>query len=372
MITSVLPGLFAENGGEYLVTYDESVLPERPAFYLMSNGQLQLLMVDTTTENGGRMFGDDSERLGMDQAGVPRIDFGEQEYLVGSADIPDRFPGVVQEGLAGDGLAWPPVPGIEEAVASFIANGSVPDPSATSRSQVTAAPEVTEAPAATDEPEATDAVAGGQNGGGTAAVLPVGGDDQGWLDRFDDDVTGNSVSVMVLVLLLTSVIAAPVLATRGSLPSFPGWLVIVLALVGAGVAAYLASVEATGGAAVCGPVGDCNAVQQSEYAEVLGIPIGVLGLVGYAAIGVLWVASRVAHGTLAQVALVLIGVGAWLGVLFTAYLTFLEPFVIGATCMWCITSALVMMALLWVSVGPAWDAWHRLRGEPLEQAEVGA
>ncbi len=249
-------------------------------------------------------------------------------------------------------------------MAPFIADGSVPDPSATSRSQVTAAPEVTEAPAA------TDAAAGGQDGDGTAAALPVGGDDQGWLDRFGKDVTGNSVSVMVLVLLLISVVAAPVLAIRGSLPSFPRWLVIVLALVGAGVAAYLANIETTGSAAVCGPVGDCNAVQQSEYAEVLGIPIGVLGLVGYAAIGVLWVASRLAHGTLAQVALVLIGVGAWLGVLFTAYLTFLEPFVIGATCMWCITSALVMMALLWVSVGSAWGAWQRLRGEPLDPVEA--
>jgi len=33
---------------------------------------------------------------------------------------------------------------------------------------------------------------------------------------------------------------------------------------------------------------------------------------------------------------------AWFGVLFTIYLTFLEPFVIGATCMWCITSAILM------------------------------
>ena len=70
--------------------------------------------------------------------------------------------------------------------------------------------------------------------------------------------------------------------------------------------------------------------------------------------------------------LVLIGVGAWLGTLFSVYLTFLEPFVIGATCMWCITSALVMMALLWVSARPAVEAWHRLRGQPLNRATAGA
>ena len=180
-----------------------------------------------------------------------------------------------------------------------------------------------------------------------------------------------SVSVLVLVLLLVSAIAAPVLAIRGSLPRVPGWLIIVLALVGAGVAAYLANVESSGAEAVCGPVGDCNAVQQSEYAQILGIPVGVLGLIGYAAIGGLWVLSRVTTGSLANVSLVLIGVGAWIGTLFSIYLTFLEPFVIGATCMWCITSAVVMMALLWTSAGPA-GSRNRLRAGSLEPANAGA
>ena len=48
---------------------------------------------------------------------------------------------------------------------------------------------------------------------------------------------------------------------------------------------------------------------------------------------------------------------AWFGVLFSIYLTFLEPFVIGATCAWCITSAIVMTLIFWVSTGPAKQAW---------------
>ena len=352
VITEVLPGLFADNGGEYVVTYDESVLPDQPAFYLMSNGQLQLLMVDTSTEDGSTMFGEDTGRLGMDQAGVPRIDFGDGDYLVGSGDIPEQFPGVVAEGLAGEGLTWPPVPGLAQAIAPFIEDGSVPDPEAQAVS------------AGAEDDDASDSDE-------AVAVLPLGGGDESWMDRFGNDVAGNSVSVLVLVLLLVSAIAAPVLAIRGSLPRVPGWLIIVLALVGAGVAAYLANVESSGAEAVCGPVGDCNAVQQSEYAQILGIPVGVLGLIGYAAIGGLWVLSRVTTGSLANVSLVLIGVGAWIGTLFSIYLTFLEPFVIGATCMWCITSAVVMMALLWTSAGPAWDAWNRLRAGSLEPANAG-
>ncbi len=350
VITQVLPGLFADNGGEYTVTYDESVLPEQPAYYLMSNGALQLLMVDTSTEDGSGMFVSDSERLGIDQAGVPRVDFNEVDYLVGSADIPDLFPGFVADSLAADGVSWPPIEGIDEAIAPFIEDGSVPDP----KDGQTAT--------GTDDEEVDEAL----------AVLPLGGADESWTDRFGSDVTGNSVSVVVLVLLLLTAIAAPILAARGSLPSFPGWLTIVLVVIGAGVAAYLANVETTGNAAVCGPVGDCNAVQESEYAELLGIPIGVLGVLGYAAIGGLWVVSRVAHGTARDTSLVLIGLGAWLGTLFSIYLTFLEPFVIGATCMWCISSALVMMALTWITAGPAVDAWHRLRGQPTQQATVGA
>jgi len=349
VIAQVLPGLFADNGGEYVVTFDESVLPDQPAFYLMSNGQLQLLMVDTTVADGGAMFQADSVRLEVDQVGVPRLDI-EDGYLVGSGEIPDLFPGIVEEGLAGDGIAWPEVPGIDKALAPFIADGSVIDPDAT--------PEPGGATAKPGE-EATAAPEDG--GDGTIAILPV-GPDESPLDRIGKDPVGNGISIIVLIALVISLIAAPVLALRGSLPTFPDWLVIVLVAIGIAAAAYLASIETTGSEAVCGPVGDCNAVQESEYASLFGIPIGVLGVIGYLFIGGLWVVARVARGSVADWALVLVAVSVFGGTLFSTYLTFLEPFVIGATCMWCITSALVMMALLWITAGPGWAAWRRLRG----------
>ncbi len=67
-------------------------------------------------------------------------------------------------------------------------------------------------------------------------------------------------------------------------------------------------------------------------------------------------------GRLADVILAGMFAGTLLGVGFSAYLTFLEPFVIGATCMWCIASALTMLALLWLVAGPGREAWVRLRG----------
>ena len=205
------------------------------------------------------------------------------------------------------------------------------------------------------------------------AVIPIEvEEDEGPLDKVARDPLGNGIAILVLLLLGISLIAAPLLAVRATLPHFPGWLVPVLALAGMAVAAYLASVETSGSEAVCGPVGDCNAVQQSEYSQLLGIHIGVLGLIGYGLIGALWIVSRVASGRAADRALVLIALGAIAGAAFSTYLTFLEPFVIGATCMWCITSALVMLALLWISVGPGYAAWRRLRDPSGDDAQPAA
>lgn len=194
------------------------------------------------------------------------------------------------------------------------------------------------------------------------AVIPIEVEpDDGPLEKAARDPLGNGIAILVLVLLLVSLIAAPLLAMRGSLPAPPTWWVPVLVVAGMAVAAYLATVETSGTDAICGPVGDCNAVQQSEHSSLLGIHIGVLGLAGYALLGMLWVLGRVARGPVADAATVLLALGTVLGVAFSAYLTFLEPFVIGATCMWCIASALLMVTLLWASARRGWDAWVCLR-----------
>lgn len=355
VITETLPPLFAEHGGTPVVTYDQTRDPQDVSFYLMSNDRLQLLLVDVSIPAGQAMFRADSTRLDIDSAGVPRLDV-EDGYLVGSFEIPDQFPSMVADGLAGAGIAWPPIPGLAAALAPFVESGAVPDPEA---SAVTAA---SPAPEQTGSPEQT-AAASGDPVDDTLAIIPVGdpgGDD--WLDKVGRDPVGNGISIVVLLLLGASLIAAPLLAMRGALPAFPGWITVVLVVIGITVAAYLATIETSGSEAVCGPVGDCNAVQQSEYSTLFGLHIGVLGVIGYGLIGVLWVLSRVSRGVMAEWSRVFVALGAVFGVAFSAYLTFLEPFVIGATCMWCISSALVMLALLWVSVAPGWAAWQRIRG----------
>jgi uncharacterized membrane protein len=117
--------------------------------------------------------------------------------------------------------------------------------------------------------------------------------------------------------------------------------------------------------AICGPVGDCNTVQQSEYARVFGVlPIGVMGVVGYVMILLAWVFRHLADKRLAAYAtLALLGMTTF-GLLFSIYLTFLEPFIIGATCAWCLTSAIIMTALFWLNLAPGKAAFiYRFNGE---------
>jgi len=343
VINEVLPGIFEQYGGEPSVFFDDTLPPEDLAFYEMTNGTLDILFADVQVEAGADLYESDAERLGIpdDRMGVPRLVVMD-DYYVGSAEIPAELPGIIEAGLETGGIPWPDIPGIEDAIAAVpgMADGNQP---------------VGDQDIPGDEPAANSSPI--ENG---AAALPS-AEEESVADRFGNDPVGNSLAVVVLVAMFASLVAVPIMVTKGLLASAPVWLVPVLAVVGIGVSIYLGGVEASGTDAVCGPVGDCNAVQQSEYASIFGIPIGVLGVIGYGLLLAGWVVSRFAKGTLAELGLILAGAVAFGGTLFSIYLTFLEPFVIGATCMWCLTSAVAITGLLWLTTGPAWAAFGRLR-----------
>ncbi len=161
------------------------------------------------------------------------------------------------------------------------------------------------------------------------------------------DPLGNGFAIAVLLLMLAAL--SLVAADAGGwlrVPAAPSWTVPVLSVAGIGMAAYLAFVEVTGAEVVCGPVGDCNTVQQSRYATILGVPVGLLGLVGYAVLLATWSLGRLRSSTGARLARQVTWWMALAATGFSIYLTFLEPFVIGATCAWCLTSAVAMTLIL--------------------------
>ena len=144
----------------------------------------------------------------------------------------------------------------------------------------------------------------------------------------------------------------------------------ILALAGLFVALYLALYETQLSDSLACPLGgqQCETVNTSSYVNMVGIPIGVLGVIGYSLILVVdlgWTIRRRlagdgsprrprwaqktpwAYSILAAipVGLVLIGLTGF-GFLFSMFLTYLELFVIRAICTWCIISAGIMTVLL--------------------------
>lgn len=141
-----------------------------------------------------------------------------------------------------------------------------------------------------------------------------------------------------------------------------------LALVGAVSSGYLTWVHYAEVEPFCTGISNCVRVQSSEYAELVGVPVALIGLIGYLAVlGALAVPGE--PGRLLAAFLTLVGVG------FSGYLTYLELAVIHAVCQWCVASALVMAALAGVSIArllrdPETAAAGR-RGGPLTRAGGG-
>jgi len=117
------------------------------------------------------------------------------------------------------------------------------------------------------------------------------------------------------------------------------WLTPILALAGIAVAAYLTYVHYEHDALVCG-LGDCEVVQTRRYAELMGIPIAILGLLMYVAmLGLSLARLRITERrALLDVAIVSIALA---GLAYSAYLTYVEIWVIEAICQWCVISALI-------------------------------
>jgi uncharacterized membrane protein len=94
-------------------------------------------------------------------------------------------------------------------------------------------------------------------------------------------------------------------------------------------------------------------VQTSRYAEFLGVPVALIGVVGYAvmlAVSLVGVQPVFAQRRWPTVVLAVLSGGAFL---FALYLTYLELFVIHAICRWCVVSAAITTAIAAVAIRAA-------------------
>jgi uncharacterized membrane protein len=285
--------------------------------------KLVIVRVNVISAAGGAIYEKALDRFKVpeDRIRVPALIIGEA-YLVGTVEIPEKLPGLIDAALSKGGLNWPDLPGLDE---QFVAQGSI-------------------------QPE----------------NLSTG---QFMAYKFRQDPLANGIAAIVLFIMVVSLIAAVAITLSSVnapkiLAVFPGWIIPPLAVIGLAVAVYLSHVEVSETSAFCGPVGDCNAVQNSPYAKLFGIlPIAVMGMGGYIAILAVWFFQQFGPATLKRPArLALWGLSIF-SVLFSSYLTFLEPFVIGATCTFCLASAVVLTIILWASILPAAKALRRIKEE---------
>jgi uncharacterized membrane protein len=126
-----------------------------------------------------------------------------------------------------------------------------------------------------------------------------------------------------------------------------GIAIAILGFIGLAIATYLTYIHYAHLKALCLSSGGCEVVQNSQYAHFAGIPVPVLGLVGW--IGILL--SLLIPGDLGRAAtalLTLFGFG------FSLYLTYLELFRIHAICQWCVANAIIMTIATILAVTRLW------------------
>jgi uncharacterized membrane protein len=125
----------------------------------------------------------------------------------------------------------------------------------------------------------------------------------------------------------------------------------VLALIGLGVAIYLLAVRLLGEPPTCGPIKGCETVAGSPYATIFGVPVALFG-VGFSLVlatsSIAWWQSADRRALYAAYGLGLAGLVA------VAYLTYLEVFVIGAICIWCVSYAITILAGWATAIAAAW------------------
>jgi uncharacterized membrane protein len=119
-------------------------------------------------------------------------------------------------------------------------------------------------------------------------------------------------------------------------------LSIAVAVAGLAIAGYLTAVHYAGGEPVCAIAHGCATVQKSAYADLAGVPVALLGVLGYLSI----LGALAGDGERARLAAAVL---SFAGCGFSAWLTWVEVAELNAICAWCVGSALCMTALAGLS-----------------------
>jgi uncharacterized membrane protein len=282
------------------------------------NSRLSILLIELATKEDIDNLYTLGANLGIakEQISVPFL-LIDHTALIGTNEIHDKLPDLIEEYLSAGGLEYPNLPQLGEMLPKGITFTSF-NPNLQLASQTST----------------------------------------------DTRATGMALAWIIMVFMVIALLLDIIMILRafqgkpiGRVNRWVDIAIPVLSIIGLGIAIYLSYVEFTHARALCGPVGDCNAVQSSPYAKLFGvIPIGLVGGIGYIAILVAWLWQRFRKDTLARIAGPAMFGMALFGTLFSIYLTYLELFVIHAVCIWCLSSAILITLLMLLNL-PAITQW---------------
>ena len=126
--------------------------------------------------------------------------------------------------------------------------------------------------------------------------------------------------------------------------------IAALSLIGILIALYLTLYKVGIIGSLTCTVGSCETVNTSRWATFLGLPVAAWGLAAYIALFTLAMAGTAdRYAGSRTLSWLLVAIAGW-SVIFSAWLTYIELFVIHAICIWCVTSAVLLVVILVVSV----------------------
>jgi uncharacterized membrane protein len=335
--------LFHSSTCPHCIDVITNILPPIQAKY---GARFELRMLEISDKANNDLFTAALKKYAVPQElwAVPLILIG-QTYLVGSDQISEKLEQEIDRGLAAGGLDYPALPTV------------TPGPTSVPK---TPTPTPAQLPLGLKGELPTSLLALVLDLGMVVALLAV----PLWLWRRGDRLPSplapwrpaDVPAPSALSARKVARAATPAAKRKGKAKPIavaralrPGWAILALLLLGLAAAAYLTYVDLTQSQAFCGPLSNCDLVQASPYAKILGVPVAVLGLLGYLGLLVAWLVGRWGpQRFVAPAAWAMVGM-AFAGTVFSAYLTFLEPYVIGAVCPWCLTSAVAMTLILLAS-----------------------
>jgi uncharacterized membrane protein len=127
-------------------------------------------------------------------------------------------------------------------------------------------------------------------------------------------------------------------------------IVAALALAGIFISIYLTLFKLSVIGELSCSIGSCETVNLSRWSTFLGLPVAAWGLLFYLDVFIIAVLGTTTRFENEPVISVVLVAQAAIGVLFSAWLTYLELAVIHAICIWCVTSAVIVVIILLVSV----------------------